>query len=113
MPTPTARGLTAAEVAASRARHGNNVLTPAPRLPWWKQYLSKFDDPVIRILMIAAGVAVAAGLAEGKVAEGVGILVAVFLATSLAFWNEFRANKEFDVLNTSNDDVPVKVFRDG
>jgi Ca2+-transporting ATPase len=51
---------------------------------------------------------------EGKVAaEGVGIVVAIFLATYLAFWNEHRASKEFDVLNRTNDDVPVKVYRDG
>jgi Ca2+-transporting ATPase len=107
------RGLTAAEVEASRAQHGSNVLTPAPREPWWKLYLSKFDDPVIRILMIAAGLAIVAGLAEGKVAEGVGIIIAIFLATFLSFWNEYRANREFDILNQTSDDVLVKVLRDG
>ncbi|MCS6865642.1 MAG: calcium-translocating P-type ATPase, PMCA-type [Gemmataceae bacterium] len=107
------RGLTAAEVEASRAKYGPNVLTPAPREPWWKLYLSKFDDPVIRILMIAAGLAIVAGLAEGKASEGVGIIIAIFLATFLSFWNEYRANREFDILNQTSDDVLVKVLRDG
>lgn len=110
----TRRGLTAAEVQASRARHGSNVLTPPERDPWWKLYLSKFDDPVIRILIIAAAIAITVGAVEGKVAaEGVGIVIAIFLATYLAFWNEHRASKEFDVLNRTNDDVPVKAYRDG
>ena len=114
MTTPTtARGLTKAEVELSRQTHGDNVLTPPPRDPWWKQYFEKFEDPVIRILMIAAAIAIVAGLVDGKVAEGIGIIVAIFLATFLAFWNEYRANKEFDILNKSNDDVLVKVIRDG
>ena len=111
---PTHRGLTADEVAASRLRHGANVLTPPPRISWWQEYLSKFNDPVIRILMVAAAIATGAGLLEGTIApEGIGIIVAVLLATFLAFWNEYRANKEFDILNKSNDDVAVKVIRNG
>ncbi|MBX9580268.1 MAG: HAD-IC family P-type ATPase, partial [Gemmataceae bacterium] len=112
-PAPAYRGLTPAEVAQSRQRHGPNVLTPPPRDPWWKQYLEKFDDPVIRILMIAAAIAIAVGAFDGHYVEGVGIIVAILLATFLAFWNEYRANKEFDILNKSNDDVPVKVLRGG
>ena len=108
------RGLTTEQASASRATHGANVLTPPPREPWWKQFLSKFDDPIIRILMIAAGIAIGIGALNGEVAaEGVGIIAAIFLATFLAFWNEFQANKEFDVLNQSNDEVPVKVVRNG
>jgi len=112
MPEPS-RGLSAADVLASRAAHGVNVLTPPQRTPLWKLYLAKFDDPVIRILMIAAGIAIAVGAVDGHVAEGVGILVAILLATFLAFWNELRAARQFDILNTTSDDVPVKVLRDG
>lgn len=108
------RGLTPAEVEASRAAHGSNVLTPPERDPWWKLYLEKFNDPVIRILIIAAALAIGIGAVEGHVAvEGIGIVVAIFLATFLAFWNEYRANREFDVLNQSNDDLPITVTRDG
>jgi Ca2+-transporting ATPase len=109
----SSRGLTAEQVAASRAEHGANALAPPSRPPWWREYLEKFDDPIIRILMIAAGIATVVGAFDGKVAEGVGILAAIFLATFLAFWNERRAAREFDLLNTTSDDVPVKVLRDG
>ena len=107
------RGLSATEVQANRAKYGANVLTPPKREPWWSQFLSKFDDPVIRILMIAAVLAIIAGISEGNFAEGVGIIIAVLLATTLAFVNEFKANKEFDILNKVNDDIPIKVIRDG
>ncbi|CAN5402729.1 hypothetical protein BH11PLA2_BH11PLA2_27740 [soil metagenome] len=107
------RGLTASDVLSNRQAHGANVLTPPPRVPLWKQYLSKFDDPVIRILIIAAAIAIGVGAIDGKMAEGVGILLAILLATFLAFWNELRAAREFDILNTSSDDILVKVLRDG
>ena len=106
------KGLTAAEVVASRQKYGSNILTPPPRDPWWKLWLEKFDDPVIRILLIAAFIAIIVGVAHGEYAEGIGIILAILLATTLAFLNEYKANKEFDILNQVNDDVPVKVIRD-
>ena len=41
-----------------------------------------------------------------------GIIIAVLLATTLAFLNEYKANREFDILNRISDDVPIKVIRD-
>jgi Ca2+-transporting ATPase len=110
MPYP---GLTPAEVERSRHTHGSNVLTPPEREPWWKQWLSKFEDPVIRILMIAAVIQIAVGAYKGEYIEGLAIVAAILLATTLAFVNEFKANREFDILNRVNDDTPVKVIRGG
>lgn len=106
-------GLTQSGVEQSRRVHGVNILTPCERDPWWKLYFEKFDDPVIRILIIAAVIAIVAGAADGHFVEGIGIIIAVLLATALAFINEYKANQEFDILNRVNDDVPVKVIRDG
>lgn len=106
-------GLTAAEVEESRRLHGANVLTPPPREPWWKLYLEKFEDPIIRILLVAAVIAIIAGMVEGHYIEGIGIIIAVFLATTLGFVNEYKAGQEFDVLNQVSDDEPIKVIRDG
>ena len=112
-PVPRFRGLTALEVTESRKKNGINVLTAPPRDPLWKQFLEKFDDPVIRILMIAAVIAIAAGSIHGDFLEGIGIISAVLLATGLAFFNEYKANREFDILNKVNDETPVKVIRTG
>lgn len=107
------KGLTSEEVIASREKHGSNVLTPAPRDPWWVLLLEKFDDPIIRILMIAAVVAIGVGTIHGEYLEGVGIVIAILLATILAFANEFKAAKEFDILNQVSDEVQIKVIRGG
>ncbi|RYG71349.1 haloacid dehalogenase, partial [bacterium] len=107
-------GLTSQQVQQSREQHGANVLTPPPRIPWWQEFLSKFEDPVIRILMIAAAISFGIGLLEKHISlESIGIVIAILLATGLAYWNESKANAEFDVLNTTSDDVLVKVMRDG
>jgi Ca2+-transporting ATPase len=105
-------GLGPAEVEESRRKFGANIITPPERDPWWKLFLEKFDDPVIRILLIAAVIAIVAGSVHGEYLEGLGIITAVLLATVLAFANEFKANKEFDVLNQVNDEVPIKVVRE-
>lgn len=107
------QGLSAAQVEESRRKHGSNFMLPPERDPWWRQYLEKFDDPVIRILLIAAVIATGMGFVDGHFVEGIGIIIAVFLATTLAFVNEFRANQEFDILNQINEEVLVQVIRDG
>ena len=48
------QGLTAAEVIASRAAFGRNVLTRRERTPWWRKLATKFADPLIVILLVAA-----------------------------------------------------------
>lgn len=106
-------GLSESQVAESRRQNGANVLTPPEGESWWKQYISKFDDPVIRILMVAAFIAIAAGAAHGDYLEGVGILVAILLATALAFINEYKASQEFEILNKTDDDTPVRAKRNG
>lgn len=106
-------GLTPGQVEESRRLHGANVLTPPGRDPWWKLYLEKFKDPIIRILLIAAVVALLVGIREGEFLEGVGILVAVLLSTGISFFNEYRAAQEFEILNQVSDAEDVPVIRDG
>ena len=115
------KGLTDAQVLESRAKNGMNVLTPPEKDPLWKQYLEKFGDPLIIILMIAGVMSVGIscyeyfGLHESWAVffEPVGIFVAILLATGLAFIFELKADKEFSILNQVNDDEPVEVIRNG
>lgn len=116
------QGLTKQEVEESRRLHGENVLTPPEKISLWKQFLEKFDDPIIKILLVAwvlsmviAGVHCWGPEAKGLTAflEPVGIFFAIMLASCVGFAFEVKANKAFDVLNTVNDDIMVKVIREG
>ena len=114
-------GLTDKEVIESREKYGENVLTPPEKDPLWKQFISKFADPLIIVLLIAGAASVGIslyeyfGLGHGPEVffEPVGIFVAIFLATGLAFYFELQADKEFTVLNQVNDDEAVEVIRNG
>ncbi len=104
-------GLSDEEVIESRRIHGPNLITPPKRDPLWKLYLEKFNDPVIRILLIAAFLSLGISFMEHEFAETIGIFCAIFLATGIAFWFETDAGKKFDILNQVNDENPVKVIR--
>ena len=114
-------GLNEAEVAESRRRNGVNILTPPAKESLLKQFLEKFGDPLIIILMIAGVLSVGISCYEywgleqsaGVFFEPVGIFIAILLATGLAFFFELKADKEFALLNQVNDDEPVQVIRGG
>lgn len=114
-------GLNDQQVAESRRIHGSNVLTPPAKVSEWKLFLEKFSDPLILILLVAGVLSVAISIYEyvaldegGYVFfEPVGIFMAIILATTLAFYFERKADKEFSLLNKVNDDVKVQVVRNG
>lgn len=114
-------GLNDQEVLASRQKYGENLLTPPTKEPMWKRFITKFEDPLIIILLVAGILSIAIsfyeyyGLHEGTEVffEPVGIFIAILLATGMAFFFEEKANKAFSVLNQVNDEEPVEVIRNG
>ena len=106
-------GLTDEEVRKSRAQHGANLLTPPKRPSVWKLYLEKFQDPVIRVLLVAAVFSLIISIIESEYAETIGIFFAIFLATGIGFYFEYDANKKFDLLNQVGEETPVTVIRNG
>ena len=114
-------GLTDEQVIASRQQNGVNVLTPPQRTPLWRQFLEKFDDPLIKILLVALLLSIGLALYEffnlgmglSIFFEPLGILIAVVLATLVGFLVEVNANKKFRLLNQTDDHVMVKVMRNG
>ena len=114
------KGLSEAQVLENRRKYGENTLTPSEKESLWKQFLEKFTDPIIIILLVALifsfGVSTYEFIVhnEGLNAflEPVGILFAILLATGVAFYFEVKANKQFEILNQVNDDIYYKVIRE-
>ena len=115
------QGLSSKQVEESRAKHGFNVLTPPKKKSLFVQFLEKFKDPIIRILLIALALSIGVSVYQyittdegiGVLFEPLGIFIAIMLATCVGFVFEVRANKKFDILNQINDEETVKVVRDG
>jgi len=115
-------GLNDQQVKESREKHGENILTPPAKTSLWSLFFEKFEDPIIRILLVTwflsliiAGVHCWGPEDKGFSAflEPIGIFFAIMLASTVGFFFEVKANKAFDVLNTVNDDIQVKVYRNG
>ncbi|MDE5637858.1 MAG: haloacid dehalogenase, partial [Alistipes sp.] len=107
------QGLRSAEVEASRAEHGENIITPPADNSAWRLFVDKFRDPIIVVLLVAAALSLVVAFIDGDFTETVGIICAIVLATCVGFWFEWDAMRRFRRLNTVNDDTPVKVMRDG
>lgn len=73
------KGLTEQEVLQNRQKYGTNLLTPPKRPSIFKLYLEKFQDPVIKILLVAAAFSLLISVIENEYAETIGIFL-------LSFW---------------------------
>ena len=116
------QGLTSQQVEESRLKYGANVLTPPARESLWKKFIEKFEDPIIRILLVAWLLSMIISCVHcwgpekagfSAFLEPIGIFFAIILASGIGFIFEVKAARAFDVLNTVNDDVMVTVLRDG
>ena len=101
-------GLSAAEAAARLVRHGPNELQETISRPAWKMLLAQFVEPMILILVAAAGLS----FLLGDLTEGIAILAIVVLFGVLGFIQEYRAEKAMAALKQMSCPT-VRVRRDG
>lgn len=107
-------GLTDAEVAASRARHGSNAVASQDVETFWDKLLDNLKDPIILILIVALLITVLLwmfGYAHWY--ESVGIAFAVVMATVVATWSEHSNEQSFQRLLEEASLIRVKAFRNG
>jgi P-type Mg2+ transporter len=104
----TASGLSSAEVAARRLRYGPNTLETRRRLSWPLKFLSRFRNPLVIILLVAA--VISAG--TGDLASFIIISTIVLMSAVLDTVQEYRAEQAAESLKVS---VALKerVLRDG
>ena len=84
-------------------------------------FFGGFGDPLFKILITAFVLSMGISIYEYEWHEAewtvffepIGIIVALILATSIAYFLEKKNEKTFQSLNQTNDEVPVKVYRNG
>lgn len=115
------KGLTSAEVEQSRKENGSNKLTETKGESFWDKLKGNFDDPMIKILIVALLVNVGIFILGkiGIVAESVewyeplGIAIAVILATFVSTISEYNNENAFQKLQDEASRILCKVYRDG
>ena len=107
-------GLTTAEAEASRAKHGSNALSGAKKITFTEKLWDNFQDPIIRILLVALLVNVVfVYTGHGDWVETAGIFVAIMLATLVATWSEYSNENAFQKLQEEASRIYCRVWRDG
>lgn len=75
--------------------------------------MEKYEDPIIRILLVAVVVSLGMAFVSGEFVETIGIILAVLFATTVGFYFERDAARKFDVLTALGEEQQVKVVREG
>ncbi|MEX0877702.1 MAG: HAD-IC family P-type ATPase [Candidatus Spechtbacterales bacterium] len=103
----TERGLSTKEVAERQVSFGLNELPRGKEKHWWQMFFSQFINPLIFILLIAAGLTLWIAVHESKAghsgslelyADTLVITLAVLINVLIGFWQEFRSNNLFEKL---------------
>lgn len=101
-------GLSRAEADAQRARFGPNQIQAGPRQAILRQYLARFKNPLVIILLFASAVAAF----TGEITDFIIIACIVLLSVTLDFVQEYRANRAAERLRQSVS-LRARVVRDG
>ena len=104
-------GLSAREAARRLERDGKNVLQGAGRPPVWLRFFLQFKDPMILVLLGAAGLSLAAGGGEDWLDAAI-ILLIVVVNAAISISQEDSAHRALEALRDLS--APkARVLRDG
>ena len=109
-----AEGLTSAQAQERLAKYGPNKLKEAEKPTLLQRFLAQLKDPMLIILIIAAGVSAVTNLLAGhdEMAEVIIILAVVLLNAVLGVFQESKAEAAIEALQTMTA-ATCKVLRDG
>ena len=107
-------GLTTAQANERLETYGPNKLKEAPKPTLLQRFLAQLKDPMLIILLIAAGVSALTGMlaGENEWAEVIIILAVVLLNAVLGVFQESKAEAAIEALQTMTA-ATCKVLRDG
>jgi len=107
-PGSQSSGLSSAEAKLRLARFGPNLFRDHEEQPLWRQFLSRFKNPLILLLLVASAISAM----TGELTNFFIIFVMVLFSVTLDFVQEHRAGKAAASLRQSVS-VRATVIRDG
>ena len=110
----TANGLSSDQARSQLEKYGPNKLKQAEKPTLFQRFLTQLKDPMLIILLLAAGVSALTGMLAGESewAEVIIILIVVFLNAVLGVIQESKAEDAIEALQTMTA-ATCKVLRDG
>jgi len=108
-------GLTPDQVTQARTEFGTNSLTKRKRRGFWKSFFHNFNDPMIKVLMVALGVQIVMLFfnAFEQALETVGIAAAILIAVIVSTLSEMGSENAFEKLSQLASNIECRVRRGG
>ncbi|KAF3072096.1 Calcium-transporting ATPase 1 [Trichoderma lentiforme] len=88
-------GLTPNEALKRLSEYGPNEIPHEEPEPLWLRFLKQFQEPLIVLLLVSAGMS----LLLGNMDDAISITVAVTIVVSVGFVQEYRSEKSIEALN--------------
>lgn len=112
-------GLSLEAVESQRQRYGFNELKKPDPQSMWALILEQFDDTLVKILLLAAGVSFVLAFFEGDGEEGIRafiepavIILILILNAAVGVWQESNAENALEALKEMSAET-ARVWRDG
>ncbi len=106
-------GLTSEEVTLSRQKYGGNALEGKSKNGFFKQFLLSFDDPIIKVLLVALFINSIAAIKGDGLIEMLGVAAAIIVSTLVSAVSERGSEAAFEKMRESTANIKCRVIRNG
>ena len=115
------KGLTSAEVQASKNTHGDNRLSSKEANSLLSIFIEAFQDQWILILLVALGLKIIfnfvgmifPAIGEANWYEAISLIFAILMSTGFSAISQYRNEQKFNTLQEEASKTNAKVYRDG
>lgn len=115
------KGLTSAEVQASKSTHGDNRLSSKEANSLLSIFIEAFQDQWILILLAALGLKIIFNfvgmifptIGEANWYEAISLIFAILMSTGFSAISQYRNEQKFNTLQEEASKTNAKVYRDG
>ena len=115
------KGLTSAEVQASKNAHGDNRLSSKEANSLLSIFIEAFQDQWILILLAALGLKIIfnfvgmifPAIGEANWYEAISLIFAILMSTGFSAVSQYRNEQKFNTLQEEASKTNAKVYRDG
>ncbi len=106
-------GLDEKQVEINRKKYGSNNIDTKSKNSFKSFLLEALGDPIIKILLLALGIKLVFLVKDFDWFETLGIMIAIFVATSISALSEYGSEKAFNKMQEEALDLKAKVKRGG